>query len=122
MLLPKVNVKKNDLLKHLVANQKKHKADIAEALKMRRQNIRAALLEAVNKIDSSKEYQPSDMIRFPMPQNRDHDYEKAIQMVKMTTDDVIQLDQNQFEMLVMDQWGWKSELISTSALYGKFIE
>ena len=42
-------------------------------------------------------------------------------MVEMTQDDVIELNEDQFDKLVMDNWSWKEQLQLTSSMYGKII-
>jgi len=120
-LMPNVKIAKNELLEKLKNNLEQHKIDIDEALDLRRENIEDKLSRVVIEISNNPEYQPDSTFNFPKPTNNSRDYEKAIKMVEMTQDQVIELSEDQFDKLVLDNWYWKNELINTSALYGKLM-
>lgn len=60
--------------------------------------------------------QPEDII-FPMPVDHTDDYERAREMYTMSIDDVIELTENEFDQLVLDNWGWKGEFLRTTSAY-----
>lgn len=120
-LIDGVKLKKHELLEVLKRNSEKHLDDIAEALTLRRDEMHEYFTNQINKMDRDDEYEPKENINFPKPVDSSDDYSKAIRMVEMTQDDIIELNENQFDKLVMDNWDWKQSLITTSAIYGKAI-
>lgn len=121
-LISSVKINKNELLEVIKQNLKKHEEDIKEALSLRRTQIVEELSSVLNEIKESEVHQPKESYHFPIPKDNSDEYKKAIRMIEMTQDLVIELDEGQFERLVLDKWFWKNELRTTSALYGKFIE
>lgn len=120
-LIDNVRIKKEDLLSALKSNLEKHKSDVAEALELRRTQIKKRFDDEIFKLLDDPKYQSEQHINFPLPQDNSSEYERAIRMVEMTQDEIIELDEGQFDKLVMDNWYWKNDLITTSALYGKAI-
>lgn len=120
-LMNAVKLNKADLHSKVIENLETHKADVDEALKLRREAISKAFNKQLKEMEFDIEFQPKDHFSFPMPKDHSSDYEKAIRMIEMTTDEVIELNESQFDKLVMDNWGWKSDLIATSSVYGKKI-
>lgn len=116
-----VKLTKEELLSNVTQNLDKHKIDVAEALKLRRETIAKSFEKQLKEMEFDVDFQPKEHLSFPMPKDHSEDYEKAIRMIEMTTDEVIELTESQFDKLVMDNWGWKSDLIATSSVYGKHL-
>jgi hypothetical protein len=120
-LINSVKVKKNELLSVLQENLTKHKDDVLDGLELRREEMKEYFTAKLEKMDSNNKYNPKENINFRMPVDSSKDYEKAIRMIEMTQDEIIELDENQFDKLVMDNWEWKEQLALTSQMYGKSI-
>ena len=120
-LMNGVKIKKYELLEALRENLEAHKDDVAEALELRREEMLSYFEEQIVKLNRDNEYQPKEVIKFPVPEDNSKEYEKVIRMVEMTQDDVIELDEDQFDKLVMDNWNFKQALLETSAFYGKAL-
>lgn len=120
-LMNGVKLTKGELLENVKANLDKHNADVAEALSLRRETIAKSFEKQLKEMEFDVDFQPKENLLFPMPKDHSEDYKKAIRMIEMTTDEVIELTESQFDKLVMDNWGWKSDLIATSSVYGKKI-
>lgn len=118
-LMNNVKVKKGELLDALENNLEKHQADVSEALAARRGEMTDYFQKALERLETDGEYQPRELIKFPLPKDNSDDYKRAIRMVRMTVDEVIELTEDQFDKLVMDNWHWKQELLNTTSLYGK---
>lgn len=116
-----VKLTKEELLSNVTANLDKHKIDVSDALKLRRETIERSFKKQLKVMEFDVGFQPKEHLSFPMPKDHSEDYKKAIRMIEMTTDEVIELTESQFDKLVMDNWGWKSDLIATSSIYGKKI-
>lgn len=120
-LMNSVKLTKEELLSNVIANLDKHKIDVSDALKLRRETIAKSFKQQLEEMEWDVDFQPKEHLSFPMPKDHSEDYKKAIRMIEMTTDEVIELSESQFDKLVMDNWGWKSDLIATSSVYGKKI-
>jgi hypothetical protein len=119
-LLNDSKVKKDELLETIKANLDKHVADVKEALELRQSAMSDYFVAEVEKL-TNESYQPKESICFPLPTDSSKDYKKAIKMIEMTQDVIIELNEEQFDRLVMDEWEWKHSLVSTSAVYGKLM-
>ena len=119
-----VTVDRNRLLAILKQNLEKHKADYAQAvegfkgaaltvaknnLKFVKQAIETNKLEEISKFRAP----PS------APRSYENDYERAIMMVEMSVNDHIELDADQFDQYVRDNWAWKPNFVTLSEAYGK---
>ena len=120
-LIDNVKVKKHELLSVLNENLVKHVDDVHEALELRRKEMKEYFTDAISKMERDEGYDAKENINFPKPSDSSNDYKKAIRMVEMTQDEIIELSEEQFDKLVMDDWDWKSALAMTSAIYGKTI-
>ena len=53
-------------------------------------------------------------IGLPEPQDHTADYDRVITMAEMSSDDTIQLSEDQFAMYVTDQWRWKQDFADST--------
>jgi len=118
-LMSSVKVKRDDLLVTLYQNLGAHSTAVKEALEARRAEMLEYFQFGIERLERDDKYQPKATITFPIPKDNSSDYKRAIRMVEMTVEEVIELTEAQFDKLVMDNWNWKQELINTTSLYGK---
>ena len=59
-------------------------------------------------------------LHFDLPVPHDHtaEYDRAIKMVEMSVDENLELTEQEFAMLVMDDWGWKQQFTASNSRYG----
>jgi hypothetical protein len=107
-----IKVKKDDLLKVLKENRKKHKADYFEAVKAYRVKAADLFTKELEKIVQGEEFNPY-INNLQKPTNHVKEYDLIIKMVEMGVDDIIKLQQGEFNQLVMDEWNWRSSFQST---------
>ena len=48
---------------------------------------------------------------------RSDNYTRAIRMLELSVEDVIEIEEHIFNQLVLDEWGWKQQFTAMSALY-----
>lgn len=118
-LMSNVKIKKQKLLDAVMENLDQHKSYVAEATQDRRNALLEYLTEELLLMTNSPDFQPEHLKNFPAPMDNSAEYEKAICMIEMTEDEVIELDERQFDKLVMDNWGFKLDLMATRSFYGK---
>lgn len=113
-----VKLDKKELLDIVKENLKQHIAIFNEAvedykilvLKISKENLKLAKtgdLEVFKKI----ELLPTAPISYAK------DYERAIRMLELSVDDVIELTEDVFNQLVLDEWGWKNQFTASALLY-----
>ena len=139
----RVKVKREDLLKALLDNKKAHDDLLANALKGYYKSVKKTLseriktvlplvkeelqttLESVTNLEesvkpvvfSSKQQYALFNFNIPFPESHEDDYNRAIQMVKLSANDLFELSEDDFSKFVMNDWSWKNEFLSTSQMY-----
>lgn len=116
-----VKINKNELLTIVRENKEKHIKDFNEsvedfkkaALKIAEENLVLAQTGDVDKIAKIK--------RLPeKPTSYEDSYSRAIRMLELSVEDVIELEETIFNQLVLDEWHWKTSFVASSALYKTF--
>lgn len=113
-----VKMNRKELLKIVKDNQKKHVADYEEAVA----DYKVAVVKLVKghlKLANTAEMDQIAKIKsIPQaPSNYSDNYGRAIRMLELSVDDVIELEEHIFNQLVLDEWGWKQNFVAQSALY-----
>jgi uncharacterized beta-barrel protein YwiB (DUF1934 family) len=54
------------------------------------------------------------------PSNYATSYTRAIRMLELSVDEVIEVEEDVFNQLVLDEWTWKNNFVATGALYKTF--
>ena len=93
------------LLVHLQDNREKHREVFLEAQK----GYRVAVIEELDKMlhDARSGNEIKRQVTWPKPEDHTDEYDRSIRMLEMCVDDIIQISAEDFEQLVMDNWGWK---------------
>lgn len=113
-----VKINRLELLAIVKENATKHVAAYDEAvedykavvLKIAQSNLKLAKtgeLESFAKIKSVPK----------APENYASSYSRAIRMLELSVEEVIDVEQDTFNQLVLDEWAWKHNFIATSAMY-----
>lgn len=113
-----VKINKDELLKIVRENKEKHVAEFKEsvedytkaALKIAEENLVLAQsgdLEKIAKIRSLPQ----------KPSSYEESYTRAIRMLELSVEDVIELEEHIFNQLVLDEWTWKQSFVATGSLY-----
>ena len=56
-------------------------------------------------------------IQLVQPVSRLNDYERILQMLDMSTQDVITIGERQFAQYVRDEWDWKQDFLASNSVY-----
>lgn len=116
-----VKVSRSELLEIVRKNKEKHIADFNEsvedfkaaAIKIAEQNLQLAQSGDVEKIAKFKSLPTK-------PTSHEDSYTRAIRMLELSVEDVIEVEEDIFNQLVLDEWGWKQNFAVASALYKSF--
>lgn len=126
-----VKVGRDELLTTVRLNFEKHKADYNEAVddykvlvvKLAKDNAKIAKVN----VKMANAFRIKDIKHFSnvpsAPVHYSKEYERAIKMLEMSVESEIDLEEEIFNQLVMDEWSWKHHFVganmSTKALaYG----
>ena len=113
-----VKINKDELLNIVRDNQKKHVAEYNEAvedykkaaIKLAKENLKLANTGDMEKLSKIKAL-PSAPISY------EDNYSRAIRMLELSVEAVIELEEHIFNQLVLDEWTWKHQFAVASALY-----
>ena len=112
-----VRIDRDDLLSKVQQNADNHKAEFDQAFEGFRRKMRERLEEHLVMLGRGET--PPITIGLVVPRDHSDDYQQVISMLTLSVDDVIELEHHEFAQYVMDDWGWKPEHMTTSALYSR---
>ncbi len=110
-----VRVNKREFIDTVSANRDAHRAVFEKALEGYRQRLLRELEKRVH--DVRKGRQVDVQIALPEPEDHTDDYDRVLTMARMSVEDVLVLDADDFAMYVMDQWRWKRSFAAPSGYY-----
>ena len=113
-----VKVKKKELMTKLVANKEKHIKDFEEAVSDYKELV-LSICQSNLKLSKTGSLDSFDKIKaIPgAPREYTKEYERAISMLEMSVDDVIELEDDVFNQLVLDEWNWKNQFVMATTSY-----
>lgn len=117
-----VKINRDELLKIVRENKITHMSDYIEAVKdykalvakIAKENL---VLANTGELDSFKRIKhiPS------APQSYESDYSRAIRMLELSVEDVIELEDDVFNQLVLDEWHWKQSFTVSNSAYKSML-
>ena len=108
-------VDKKEALKTLRANRERHHKIVEEARVGYVEKAKAKLAAKLDELSSGKLV----ALRFDLQVPEDHtdDYDLAIRMVELHTEDTIEMTSTDVRTLMMDEWDWLRSFLFTNARY-----
>lgn len=113
-----IKMKRNELLDIVRANKEKHITEYNESV------VDYAALVLKVSIANLKIAKTADAIQFkqikgmpPAPASYEDSYQRAIRMLELSVDDIIEVEEDVFNQLVLDEWRWKSLFSTNNTLY-----
>jgi Asp-tRNA(Asn)/Glu-tRNA(Gln) amidotransferase A subunit family amidase len=110
-----VKVKKSEALEILKKNREDHRKIFLEALEGYKKQAVELLEKHIKGIKAGRV--ASVRVQIPEPQDYTREYDRAIKMLEMSVDDIVELDEDTFAQFVMDDWDWKRQFLSSNAPY-----
>lgn len=113
-----INMKRDELLAIVRKNAEKHIAEYLEsvddykklALQIAQANLKLAKSNELTEIAKIKAL-PSPPVSY------ESEYKRAIRMLELSVDEVIEVEQDIFNQLVLDEWHWKRTWTMSNAVY-----
>jgi len=110
-----IKVKKEELLTILKKNRENHRVIFLEALDGFRKK---AIVEFEKQLEAAKAGKKFDVyINLTLPHDQTKDYDRAIGMLSMSVEDVIELSEHEYQQYVMDDWSWKMNFLTGNSTY-----
>lgn len=109
-----VKLNKNELLKIVREKKEQHVKEYDEAVK----DFRIAVIKICNENMELAEAGKLDLKAMPpKPTSYETNYNRAIRMLELSVDDVVELNQYEFAKLVLDEWEWKQVFSTMNSTY-----
>ena len=113
-----VKVDRLELLEIVRANKEKHIKEFTESvkdyklavLKVTKENYDLAKSKNLDKIEEIKSIPHR-------PNSYETNYTRAIRMLELSVEDTIDVEQDVFNQLVLDEWDWKHSFLAASTMY-----
>ncbi len=115
-----IKVKTSDLLTKIKINREAHRQIFLEASEGYR---KAAIAELDSMLADAKEGKKiRRVLTLVQPMDQTKDYDRAIGMLEMSVDDVVELGEMDFRCYVLDEWQWKDQFRSSNVGYSKTLQ
>lgn len=116
-----VKVKKIDLLITISRNLNEHRDEVEKLNIIYREKMMAAYKEAINNLLLGGDLQRHFDGPAGLPQPEDHckEYAAAILMIEWSTEETIELEKNDFQKYILNNWEWTRSFNETIAHYGQ---
>jgi hypothetical protein len=109
------------LVQKLMANKAKHKEIFDDAMVGYRAALMAKAEEIITLVDKGElsDAHAAFYAAYQLPRPEDHtrDYDVILDMLEMTTDDTIELGEDDFRMYMRDEWAWKAKFVASTQMY-----
>jgi len=117
----KVKIEKLKLLEIVRYNLQKHLQEYKEAV----ENYKLLVLK-ISK-ENLKYSKTQDVLKYGFkdypvpPKSYEKEYNKSIRMLELSVDDIIEINEEIFNQLVLDEWNWKNQFVASSTLYKSLL-
>lgn len=113
-----IKMNKKELLQIVLENKEKHVKEYLEAvedykkgaIKLAAEHVELAATGELDKIAKIRAM-PS------APHSYETEYNRAIRMLELSVEEVIDIEEHIFNQLVLDEWAWKQQFTVASAMY-----
>lgn len=113
-----IKMKRLELLEIVRANKEKHIAEFTESvedykklvLQIAQGNLKLAKTED---LDAFKKMKPTPSA----PVSYEDSYKRAIRMLELSVEEIIEVEEDVFNQLVLDEWSWKRSFTASTMSY-----
>jgi hypothetical protein len=115
--MQEVRLKKGRLLEIIGKNRAEHHAIFLEAQQKYREVAIKMLDRQLAAAREGKAFMLREIVSLVQPVDHTADYDRAIQMLELSVDDVITLNRADFANLDQDQWQWTQQWATSNSRY-----
>lgn len=113
-----IKMKRTELLNIVRTNKAKHIADFMESeidyrllvLHIATANLKLAKTADIEQFKKIKAHPPA-------PRSYEDSYKRAERMLELSVDDFIEVEEDVFNQLVLDEWQWKHSFTVSNSMY-----
>jgi hypothetical protein len=118
-----IKMNRLELLDIVKANKEKHIAEFNEAV----EDFKQAVLRISQ--ENLKIAKTADLGKFkkiqvlpPEPQSYENSYKRAIRMLELSVEDIIEVGEDVFNQLVLDEWNWKNVFSASNMMIKSYVD
>ena len=115
--MKQVRVAKSKLLAILKKNRAEHREVFIQAQKTFRVVAIKALDAQLKSARKGRPFELANLVRLTAPEDHTADYDRSIQMLEMSVDTEIVVDEREFQNYVQDIWNWSREWATSNMRY-----
>lgn len=113
-----IKMNRIELLEIVRANKLKHMAEFEESVADYK-NLVLQIAAANHKLAKTGDLEEFKKIKHhpTAPTSYEASYARAIRMLELSVEDVVEIEEHVFNQLVLDEWEWKRGFVAASAMY-----
>lgn len=113
-----IKMQRKELLNIVQDNKTKHIKEFNEAVEDYKALVLQIATENVKLAKSGNLTEFKKIKQHPSaPTSYEDNYKRAIRMLELSIDDVIEVEEDVFNQLVLDEWHWTHNFITSNAMY-----
>lgn len=112
-----IRIKKTELVGIIEQNKREHREIFLQAQNKYRERVIAELDSRLERARAGKNPALRELTMIIEPQDHTGEYERALKMLGLSVDDVIELDEQRFRCLVQDEWEWSRQWAMSNSGY-----
>ncbi len=112
-----ITVVKNELIAILDTNRIEHQEAYNEAITGWKIKVGTALSNALHEVERDGEPDLSEITKLVKPVSHIREYDRAIDMLKLSVDSEVSLSEYDYRQLVNDEWEWSRNFAATNSAY-----
>lgn len=117
LAMKQVRIKKDKLLAILQKNRAEHRAIFLEAQKAFRAVAIKGLDAQLKAARTGRPFELANLVSLVAPEDHTKEYDRSIQMLEMSVDTEITVDEREFTNYVQDVWNWSREWAGSNLRY-----
>jgi hypothetical protein len=111
----RIKASTNAVMAALVKNRSAHAAIVKEARQGYVSKAQMVLTQKLSELAAGKVVALSFSLRVPVDQTKV--YDTAIEMMRLHTEETVELDAGQVRNLMLDEWDWTDQFYATNSMY-----
>jgi hypothetical protein len=115
-----INVNRKNLVSKLIANRELHISNYKRAITGYYKERNCIIKEMFDKVMNNVDFSHNEMLaELDKPSSHEKDYDAYIEMYSNSVDETIELAEQEFKMLFLDQWNWHQRFNDSVTKYVK---
>jgi hypothetical protein len=110
-----IKVDKRELLEKVQENRDGHHQVFEDAMEVYREQMIKELDSMIADAKAGRKIRRT--VSMPEPEDHTRDYDRVIKMLEMSVEDIIELDEVDFDRYVQDNWVWSHSFASNTTSY-----